>query len=71
MEPAPVTDDVGVPQAQEDRIRLAREYLRRVAYNAELIQLWVMKEYDLSKARNAQPTPFLWNGKRDLRLDGF
>ena len=27
--------------AQEDRIRLVREYLQRVSHNAELIQLWV------------------------------
>src|SRR5713101_5789964 len=26
---------------QEDRIRLVREYLRRVAHNVEMIQLWV------------------------------
>jgi len=37
--------------AQEDRIRLAREYLRRVAHNAELIQLWVMQEYELIEGK--------------------
>jgi hypothetical protein len=29
---------------QEDRIRLVREYLRRVDHNAGLIQLWLMRE---------------------------
>src|SRR5213593_4187640 len=32
-------------RAQEDRIRLAGEYVRRVAHNASLIQLWVLQEY--------------------------
>jgi len=32
-------------RAQEDRMRLAREYLRRVAFNAELIQLWILQEH--------------------------
>jgi len=31
---------------QEDRIRLAQEYLRRVAHNTNLIQLWVQREKD-------------------------
>jgi len=30
--------------AQEDRIRLAREYLQRVGHNAGLIQFWIMPE---------------------------
>jgi hypothetical protein len=30
--------------AQEDRIRLVREYLRRVVHNTNLIHLWVMRE---------------------------
>jgi hypothetical protein len=30
--------------AQEDRILLAREYLRRMAHNTGLIQLWVLRE---------------------------
>jgi hypothetical protein len=36
---------------QEDRIRVAREYLRRVGHNAELIQLWVMQENRLLEAK--------------------
>jgi len=37
--------------AQEDRIRLAREYLQRVEHNARLIQLWVMKENQLLEGK--------------------
>src|SRR5258708_2838513 len=33
-------------RTQEDRIRLVREYLRRVAHNVEVIQLWVAGEYE-------------------------
>jgi hypothetical protein len=33
-------------KAQEDRIRLGREYLRRVAFNAELIHLWILQEHE-------------------------
>jgi hypothetical protein len=33
-------------KAQEDRMRLAREYLRRVAFNADLIQLWILQEHE-------------------------
>src|SRR5207253_3018896 len=38
--------------AQEDRIRLVREYLRRVAYNVEVIQIWVGGEYELIKDKD-------------------
>jgi|ERR1700730_673109 len=38
--------------AQEDRIRLIREYLRRVAHNVEMIQLWVAGEYELIKDKD-------------------
>ena len=38
--------------AQEDRIRLVREYLRRVAHNVKIIQLWVAGEYELIKDKN-------------------
>ncbi len=39
--------------AQEDRILLAREYLRRMAHNTGLIQLWVMWEKQQLEGRNA------------------
>jgi hypothetical protein len=32
-------------ELQEDRMRLAREYLKRVAFNSNLIQLWVLREH--------------------------
>lgn len=38
--------------AQEDRIRLVREYLRRIAHNVEVIQLWVAGEYEVIKHKN-------------------
>jgi hypothetical protein len=37
--------------AQEDRIRLVREYLQRVGHNAALIQLWVMPENQLLEGK--------------------
>ena len=37
--------------AQEDRIRLAREYLQRVGHNAGLIQFWVMKDNQLLEGK--------------------
>lgn len=37
---------------QEDRIRLIREYLRRVAHNVEVIHLWVAGEYELIKDKD-------------------
>jgi hypothetical protein len=39
-------------RAQEDRIRLVREYLHRVAHNVEAIQLWVAGEYELIKDKD-------------------
>src|SRR3989442_4231598 len=38
--------------AQEDRIRLLREYLHRVAHNVQVIQLWVAREYELIKDKD-------------------
>jgi len=38
--------------AQEDRIRLLREYLHRVAHNVQVIQLWVAGEYELIKDKD-------------------
>jgi len=38
--------------AQEDRIRLVREYLHRVAHNVQVIQLWVAGEYELIKDKD-------------------
>ena len=38
--------------AQEDRIRLVREYLHRVAHNVQVIQLWVAREYELIKDKD-------------------
>jgi hypothetical protein len=32
-------------EVQEDRMRLAREYLKRVAFNSNLIQLWIVREH--------------------------
>jgi hypothetical protein len=40
--------------AQEDRIRLVREYVQRVAHNAALIQLWVMQEKQLLEGKNCE-----------------
>ncbi len=37
--------------AQEDRIRLAREYLQRVGHNTEMIQLWVTQENRLLQGK--------------------
>lgn len=37
--------------AQEDRIRLVREYLQRVSHNAELIQLWVTHDNQLLEGK--------------------
>ncbi len=37
--------------AQEERILLAREYLRRLAHNTGLIQLWAMREKQLLEGR--------------------
>lgn len=37
---------------QEARIRLLREYLRRVAHNVEVIQLWVAGEYEFIKDKD-------------------
>jgi len=37
---------------QEDRIRLIREYLRRVAHNVEAIHLWIAGEYELIKDKD-------------------
>lgn len=31
-------------ETQEDRMRLAKEYLRRVAFNTDLIHLWILQE---------------------------
>jgi hypothetical protein len=39
-------------RSQEDRIRLVREYLHRVAHNVEAIQLWVAGEYELIKDKD-------------------
>jgi hypothetical protein len=39
-------------RSQEDRIRLVREYLHRVAHNVEAIQLWVAGEYELIKNKD-------------------
>ena len=38
--------------AQEDRIRLVREYLHRVAHNVETIQVWVAGQYELIKDKD-------------------
>lgn len=38
--------------AQEDRIRLVREYVWRVSHNTELIQLWVMGEKQRLEGKN-------------------
>ena len=38
-------DESALREIQEDRMRLAREYLRRVSFNSNLIQLWVVREY--------------------------
>jgi len=38
--------------AQEDRIRLVREYLHRVSHNVQVIQLWVAREYELIKDKD-------------------
>jgi hypothetical protein len=40
--------------AQEDRMRLVREYLRRVSHNVELIQLWVTQERQLLEGKNRE-----------------
>jgi hypothetical protein len=40
--------------AQEDRILLAREYLRRMAHNTALIQLWTMREKQELEARKCE-----------------
>jgi len=40
--------------AQEDRILLVREYLRRLAHNTGLIQLWVMQEKRQLEKRSAE-----------------
>lgn len=42
--------------AEQDRIRLAQEYLQRVAHNTSLIQLWVLREQQAlaSKAGSEQ-----------------
>jgi hypothetical protein len=37
---------------QEDRIRLIREYLRRVAHNVEAIHVWIAGEYELIKDKD-------------------
>ena len=39
-------------RSQEDRIRLVREYLYRIAHNVEAIQLWVAGEYELIKDKD-------------------
>jgi len=36
----------GLREVQEDRMRLAREYLQRVAFNTTLIQLWILREHE-------------------------
>ncbi|MFZ1919325.1 MAG: hypothetical protein WAU58_17260 [Terriglobales bacterium] len=41
-------------EAQEERILLAREYLRRMAHNTGLIQLWVMWEKQQLEARKCE-----------------
>jgi len=41
-------------EAQGERILLAREYLRRLAHNTGLIQLWVMWEKQQLEARNGE-----------------
>lgn len=41
-------------KAQEDRMRLAREYLRRVAFNAGLIQLWILQEHERIEGKNPE-----------------
>ena len=38
--------------AQEDRIRLVREYLSRVTHNVEVIQRWVGGKYELIKDKD-------------------
>ncbi len=37
---------------QGDRVRLIREYLRRVAHNVEAIHLWIAGEYELIKDKD-------------------
>jgi hypothetical protein len=40
--------------AQEDRMRLAREYLRRLSHNASLIHLWVLREQEQIESRKRE-----------------
>jgi hypothetical protein len=40
--------------AQQNRLRLAREYLQRVGHNVELIQLWIMQESQLLEGKNRE-----------------
>ncbi len=39
---------------QRERIRLVREYLQRVAHNAEVIQLWAMNVYETIKDKSKE-----------------
>jgi hypothetical protein len=41
-------------EVQEDRMRLAREYLRRVAFNANLIHLWILQEHEYIEAKDRE-----------------
>lgn len=41
-------------EAQEDRMRLAREYLRRIAFNSNLIHLWILQEHELIAGKDRQ-----------------
>jgi hypothetical protein len=41
-------------EVQEDRMRLAREYLRRVAFNANLIHLWILQEHEHIEAKDRE-----------------
>jgi hypothetical protein len=41
----PVTKEV-LREIRENRVRLAKEYLKRVVHNTNLIHLWVLQEHD-------------------------
>jgi hypothetical protein len=41
-------------EIQEDRMRLAREYLKRVAFNTSLIQLWILREHERLKGKKRE-----------------
>jgi hypothetical protein len=54
-------------EAQEGRIRLVREYLRRVVHNTNLIHLWVMREERLLAGKN----PEGYNDRDKLIVQAF